>query len=115
MVYAVEVSTHTVGVVILRNKPEMFIHSLSKCSFCMSHILFMAPTAYDTINNIVSFTITFHNSVIFPISDRATNSSGLVQFWTVPAIWTKASFISFTFFGGIVPLSVWSDIHGVVT
>ena len=34
MVYAVEVSTHTVGIIILRNKSEMFIHSLSKCSFC---------------------------------------------------------------------------------
>ena len=42
--------------------------AISECSFGMSHILFMEPFTVNTINDIVCFTITFHNIVIFRIS-----------------------------------------------
>ena len=68
-------STHTMGIVILRNKSKMLTQPLPEGAFCMTNILFMTTSTRDTINNIVCLTITIANCVLFSPCDRAIDGS----------------------------------------
>ena len=78
----------------------MFIHSLSECSLLMTHILFMAPNTNNAINDIIGFTITFHDGVIFPFCDGTPYGSSFVQFWTTLATWTRTAFFTLPLLSG---------------
>ena len=76
-------SAHTVGTVVFAKRSEIFIHSLSECSLSMFDILFMTPITNNAINDIIGFTVTFHNGVLLPISDRTPKRSSFVQLWKI--------------------------------
>ena len=58
-------STHAMGIVILRNESKMLTHPLPEGAFCMTNILFMTTSTRDTINvSITTRRIAFVNRIV---------------------------------------------------
>ena len=75
MVLVIEMFADMVCIVILGDKPEMLTHSFSKCSFCVTCILFFALLTRYAVDYIVSFTFTLDYFVVSPIGNRTKNDT----------------------------------------
>ena len=64
---------------------------------CMDELKYMNYEVYNTINNVVGFTVTFRDRVVFPICDRTSDRSRFVQFRTILTIGSRTALLCLLF------------------